>query len=234
MVNSLSCPKMSNPTSQACPDLTNSTSMADINMSSVMGMGLINGQSLLGASSLVGLSLPDDCKPPEVKLEVLDELFGSGWADHGLSIAASPSSESSLSPSPPTTFDAASLLSSVSPHISLKSTSSLLAVSSAPPASVMAAAAARALKVPIPGDFLSTFSSNFSSTAPASVVSAAMAAAGNGSLQIIIPSATTPGPDTTSSGAGTVSFRSPTMTNTSSAESSAAAKKTVFTAKGKN
>ena len=88
MVNSLSCPKMSNPTSQACPDLTNSTSMADINMSSVMGMGLINGQSLLGASSLVGLSLPDDCKPPEVKLEVLDELFGSGWADHGLSIAA--------------------------------------------------------------------------------------------------------------------------------------------------
>ena len=232
MVNSLSCPKMTNPSTQTCPDLSNTSPMSDINMSSVMGMGLINGQSLLGASSLAGLSIPDDCKPPEVKLEVLDELFGSGWADHGLSIAASPSSESSLSPSPPMTFEASSFLSTASPQISLKAASSLLAVSSGPPASVMAAAAARTLKVPLPGDFLTSFANSFTTTAPASVVSAAMAAAENGSLQIIIPSsATTPGPDTTSSGTTNVSFKSPTGLN--SAESSAA-KKTVFTAKGKN
>ena len=237
MVNSLSCPKMSNPTSQNCPDLSNSNSMSDINMSSVMGMGLMSGQSglVLGAGSLSGLSMPDDCKPPEVKLEVLDELFGSGWADHGLSMAASPSSESSLSPSPPSSFDATSfstsLLSTVAPHLSLKSTSSLLAVSSAPPASVMAAAAARTLKIPLPGEFLTNFSSNYSTTAPHSVVSAAMAAAENGSLQIIIPS-TTPGPDTTSNGS-TISFKSPTSVGASSAESSGSIKKTVFTAKGK-
>jgi hypothetical protein len=90
MVNSLSCPKMSNPTTQACPDLSNPSPMSDITMSSVMGMGHINGNSVLGASGLSALSLPDDCKPPEVKLEVLDELFGSGWADHGLSMAVTP------------------------------------------------------------------------------------------------------------------------------------------------
>ena len=239
MVNSLSCPKMSN--SQTCPDLSNSSSMSDLNLSGMMGM--INSQSglVLGPSSLSGMSMPEDCKPPEVKLEVLDELFGSGWDDHGLSMAASPSSESSMSPSPPSTYGStnsysASLMSAASQHhhLSLKSTSTLLAVSSSPPEAVMAAA--RNLKMPLSGDFLSTFASSlngFTTQAPASVMSAAMA--GSDNLHIIIPS-TTPGPDTTSSNAAAnaamCSFKSPTS-ETSSAESSGSAKKTVFTAKGK-
>jgi len=226
MVNSLSCPKVTNPTSQALPDLSNSSPMADINMSNGM-----NGPSglVMANGTVASMSLPEECKP-EVKIEVLDELFGNGWEDHALAMAASPSSESSLSPSPPTALNpfVNSLLASSSStplnqgSLSIKSASTLLAVSTAQSSAALAAAA-RSLKMPI-----STFASSLSGFAASG--QGGLVAPDNGSLHIVIPS-NNPGPDTTTVTSLSTDYKSPTIIE--SAASSGSTKKTMFTAKGK-
>jgi hypothetical protein len=235
MVNSLSCPKVTNPTSQALPDLGNPSAMAEMNMSGVLSNGMAGQSGLVMANGTVAsMSMQEDCKP-EVKIEVLDELFGNGWEDHALAMAASPSSEASLSPSPPTAMNvfANSLLasSSTSPlnqaTIAIKSASTLLAVTSAP-SSVVLAAAARSMKVPISGDLVSTFASTLSGFSASG--QAGLVAPDNGSLHIVIPS-NNPGPDTTTVTTLSNDYKSPTIIE--SAASSGSTKKTMFTAKGK-
>lgn len=236
MVNSLSCPKVTNPTSQALPDLGNPSAMAEMNMSGVLANGMTGQSSLVMANgSVASMAMQEDCKP-EVKIEVLDELFGNGWEDHALAMAASPSSEASLSPSPPTAMNvfANSLLASSSANstlnqatLAIKSASTLLSVSTAP-SSVVLAAAARSIKVPISGDLVSSFASSLSGFSASG--QAGLLGTDNGSLHIVIPS-NNPGPDTTTVTSLSNDYKSPTIIE--SAASSGSTKKTMFTAKGK-
>ena len=238
MVNSLTLPKIEPPS--ACPDISSLTSIAspisDLNMTSIGGAGsLIGGQdatqedckpgvSGLGlglntaASGTNGLGLPG----PEVKLEVLDELFGQGWDEGGLSdplsinaSTASPSSSSSLSASSPSASSGPqpSATSPMDMSVFLGNSPLLTTATTTlhPPqlSTVLANAAMRSMKMPLPPADIASFAANnlngfpsvLSSLPPPPPVPTV------GGLRVVIPSTGQPGPDTTTS--TTTSFKSP-------------------------
>ena len=96
MVNSISCPPNSKAELQANPPSSGLTS-ADLNMASIAsGMTGLAGGSPGSPHQLES----EDCKQaaPSVKLEMLEEIFGSGWEDHGLSGAGGPLLSHAVSP----------------------------------------------------------------------------------------------------------------------------------------
>lgn len=176
------------------------------------------------ASATSPSAMEEDCKGPngQIKLEVLDELFGYGWDENNLSVLPSNLSFSSLTPvssiaalaTPPSLV--ISSAPTVQRSISLQNPPPLKLPMS-PPSSVMSSLKSPSFSVSPSPPLLAGGSSSGASNN-----------LGNNHLRIVIPSH----PDTT-----TNNVTSPLSAGSSSAGSSSQSlgggKKTVFTAKGK-
>ena len=85
MVNSLSC--LSNPKAEYTSQKTSAVGVESVTGSSIFSLPTdINMASIsTGVNSMPGNDCDEleDCKPTQVKLEMLEELFGGGWDDGG-------------------------------------------------------------------------------------------------------------------------------------------------------